>query len=118
MNRWAKRGGVRASIYGAERCAADRAGYCWGESTSRWDGGVKKNGRQSIGKSRGGWTTKKPLMVKSTEEPIVFSLSAGNRDDATEGRWVLESIEPIERRAALLMDQAYADSQDPTTRFV
>ena len=73
--------------------------------------GVLKKGRQGIGKSRGGWTTKKPLMVTSTEEPIIFRLSAGNGDDATEGRWVLESIGAIERSAALLMDQAYADSK-------
>jgi transposase len=45
----------------------------------------------------------------------VFSLSAGNADDATEGRWLLEGIGPIERTAALLMDKAYANQQ---TRYL
>ena len=32
--------------------------------------GVLKKGSQGIGKSRGGWTTKIHLMVKSNEEPL------------------------------------------------
>jgi transposase len=66
---------------------------------------------QAIGKSRAGWTTKIHLLTKTNREPIAISLSAGNADDATEGRWLLEGIGPIEHTAALLMDKAYSNTE-------
>ena len=50
---------------------------------------VKKNGPQSIGKSRGGWTTKIHMVAADARTAITFSLSPGQAHDAPEGRKLL-----------------------------
>jgi transposase len=48
-------------------------------------------------------------MAASDEWAVTFRLPGGNTEDAGEYRVLLEEAVPIERPAAVLMDQAYAD---------
>jgi len=67
-----------------------------------------KKGQQSIGKSRGGWTTKIHAVVADTNLPIVHHLSPGSAADDPEGQKLMEQV-PTEmgRGKLLLMDKAY-----------
>jgi transposase len=87
------------------------------KSPPRWHGSVKKNGPQAIGKTRGGWTTKIHMVCQTNREPVACSLSAGNKDDASEGRLLLDSIGKIREIGSipLMMDRAYEDWK---TRFL
>ena len=69
--------------------------------------GALKNGPQSIGKSRGGWTTKIHMVSADARTAITFSLSAGNDHDAPQGRLLLEDLGPMPQGLPLLMDKAY-----------
>ena len=66
--------------------------------------GGLKNGPQSIGRSRGGLTTKLHLLALDERWAWSFSLSAGHRHDAPEER----SEAP---EASETMDRAYEDDQ-------
>ena len=73
--------------------------------------GVRKsNGKQSIGRSKGGLTTKLHLCCASERYAFVFHLSAGNCHDAPQGRKLIETIYS-EDNHALLMDRAYEDNK-------
>ena len=50
----------------------------------------KKNGPQSIGKSRGGWNTKIRMVSASDRQAMIFRLSGGNAHDTPEGHALLE----------------------------
>ena len=69
----------------------------------------KKNQKQSIGRSKGGLTTKLHLCCTSSC-PVVFRLSPGNAHDAPEGRKLIESIYS-KNNNYLLMDRAYEDDK-------
>jgi hypothetical protein len=73
----------------------------------RRHGGVKKNGPQSIGRSRGGWTTKIHMVSANARTAITFCLSAGQAHDAPERRKLLTALGPANRRLHLIMDRAY-----------
>ena len=78
------------------------------QGTSRWDGSSKKGGPQSIGKSRGGWTTKIHLVAAGPDCPLIFHLSPGNAHDGPEGRKLIERLrELLAPGCKLLMDKAY-----------
>ena len=117
MNRWAKNG-VLDQVFeqlavGADRTHPDRslrAGFDFGQGASGWHGGVKKNGPQAIGKSRGGWTTKIHLVAANARTAITFALSPGNAHDAPLGRALLEELGPMPDGLPLLMDKAYEDN--------
>ena len=72
---------------------------------------VKKNGPQSIGKSRGGWTTKVHLVAADARTAVAFSLSPGEAHDAPEGRELLQALGPMPGSIPLVMDRAYEDNQ-------
>ena len=72
----------------------------------------KKNQKQSIGRSKGGLTTKLQLCCTSSC-PVVFRLSPGNSHDAPEGRKLIESIYS-KNNNYLLMDRAYEDDKTLT----
>lgn len=74
----------------------------------------KKSGKQSIGKSRGGWSTKIHMISIDSCRAYAFSLSPGNSHDAPEGRLLLEIAGKHREHPFLLMDRAY---QDDKTRF-
>ncbi|MEZ5664699.1 MAG: IS5 family transposase [Burkholderiaceae bacterium] len=73
--------------------------------------GALKNGPQSIGKSRGGWTTKVHLVAADARTAVTFSLSPGQAHDAPEGRRLLQSLGPTSRPIHLLMDRAYEGNE-------
>jgi len=74
-------------------------------------GALKKNGPQSIGKSRGGWTTKIHLVAADARTAVTFSLSPGQAHDAPAGRALLSRLGPPDRPLHLLMDRAYEGNE-------
>ena len=74
-------------------------------------GALKKNGPQSIGKSRGGWTTKIHLVAADARTAVTFSLSPGQAHDAPAGRALLSRLGPPDRPLHLLMDRAYKGNE-------
>ena len=95
----------------ADRAPQDRSGVArhHRQGSSRRDGGVKKNGR-SIGKSRGGWTTKLHMVAADARTAVAFSLSPGQAHDAPEGRRLLSRLGRRDGNPALVMDRAYEDN--------
>lgn len=74
-------------------------------------GTLKKNGVQSIGKSRAGWTTKIHMLCYSATHAVTFALSAGNDHDALPGRELLTRSGQLKHKLYLLMDRAYKGDQ-------
>ena len=72
---------------------------------------LKKNGPQSIGKSRGGWTTKIHMVASDARTAITFSLSPGQAHDAPEGRKLLNRLGSQVQNPYLLMDRAYEGNE-------
>src|SRR6202521_1568274 len=69
--------------------------------------GLKKNGEQAIGRSRGGLTTKIHALVDALGNPVELMLTPGQAHDLTCAESLLEAADP----GALLGDKAYdADS--------
>ena len=108
------RPGIRASATRTDRAHqagghVDRQHHR--KSTSRRNGGAKKNGPQSIGRSRGGWTTKIHMVAADDRTAIVFSLSPGQAHDAPEGRKLLNRLGQQPDNPSLIMDRAYEGDQ-------
>ena len=81
---------------------------------------AKKNGTQSIGRSKGGLTTKIHMMSANERIAVEFILSPGQAHDAPQGRLLLETVgtqkyEHNYTSVPLLMDRAYEDDE---TRYV
>jgi transposase len=101
---------LREIADGADRAHQDRSvrsGLDLGEGPSGRHGGSKKNGPQSIGKSRGGWNTKIHMVAADARTAITFALSPGNAHDAPEGRELLRDLGPMPEGLPMLMDKAY-----------
>src|ERR1700675_646915 len=107
------RPGVREAATGADRAHQDR-GVCarldFGEGAPRRHRRVKKNGPQSIGKSRGGWTTKIHMVAADARTAITFALSPGNSHDAPEGRELLRDLGSFPGMP-VIMDRAYEGNE-------
>jgi transposase len=106
--------GLREAAVGADRAhqdRGDRAGLDLGEGASGRHGGVKKNGPQAIGKSRGGWNTKIHLVAADARTAITFALSPGHAHDAPEGRELLRELGAMPEGLPLLMDRAYEGNE-------
>ena len=71
------------------------------------NGCFKTSGEQSIGRSRGGITTKIHMVTASDRAVVGFSLSGGQARDAPEGIALLEEIQRAQEQKYLLMDRAY-----------
>jgi hypothetical protein len=67
------------------RAGSAFSGFDGSQGTSRCARDVKKNGKQAIGKSRGGWNTKINVFVAEDRVVVGFSLSPGNAVDAGGG---------------------------------
>ncbi len=83
-------------------------------------GALKKNGVQSIGRSKGGLTTKVHMLAANEKTAIEFTLSAGQSHDAPQGRLLLETVGTQKYKynyssVPLLMDRAYEDDE---TRYI
>ncbi len=133
MNRWSKKGVLDRVFEQLQRDRIVRIKVeAFGlDSTSvkvHPDGtGARKNGPQSIGKSRGGWNTKIHMVAADARTAVAFTLSSGNAHDAPEGRKLLSALDPntlddlntLEKPAdnpAMIMDRAYED--DATLQLV
>ncbi len=106
--------GVRTPSTRADSAHQYRGGFggqhdCQG--ASRWHGRVKKNGPQSIGKSRGGWTTKIHMVAADARTALMFFLSAGQAHDAPEGRKLLNRLGPQRENLSIVMDRAYEGNE-------
>jgi transposase len=105
---------VRGTSALAGRTHQDRSGFAGlheHQGASGWHGGFKKNGPQSIGKSRGGWNTKIHMVAADARTAITFSLSPGQAHDAPEGRALLSRLGAPSRPLHLLMDRAYEGNE-------
>ena len=69
--------------------------------------GAQKNGPQTFGRSRGGWSTRLHLVAAYARNVITWSLTPGQAGDAPEGRQLIGGMGPHHGRVALLMDSAY-----------
>lgn len=69
--------------------------------------GFKKLGKQSIGKSKGGWNTKLHVVSANDKVIVEMHLSGGQRNDGPEGRVSLEAIGKRFEGVPVLMDRAY-----------
>ena len=80
---------------------------------SRWHWRIKKNGPQSIGRSRGGLTTKIHLVAANERTALCFSLSSGQAADGPEGRKLLEGWKQAkpETLKSVIMDRAYEGNE-------
>ena len=68
-------------------------------------GAAPKNGPQSMGKSRGGWSTKIDLLAAEACTAVKFSLSPGEAGDAPHGRKLLPTGGLSSHQ--VMMDRAY-----------
>jgi len=101
---------VRKATGGADR-SHQAGGSVFGldldQGASGRDWGSKKNGPQSIGKSRGGWNTKIHMVAADARTAITFALSPGNAHDAPQGRELLWQLPRMPEGLPMLMDRAY-----------
>ena len=100
--------GVRTPSTRADSAHQYRGGFggqhdCQG--ASRWHGRVKKNGPQSIGKSRGGWTTKIHMVAADARTALIQA------HDAPEGRKLLNRLGPQRENLSIVMDRAYEGNE-------
>ena len=124
MNRWSRERSARPSVRTAS-AEGDREGHHRGgftgqhlrQGASRRHGCGQKNGPQSIGKSRGGWTTKLHMVAADDRTPIAFSLSPGQAHDGPEGRKLLDRLGPQQGNPPLVMDRAYSGDQTRRLAF-
>ena len=70
-------------------------------------GRAQKKGRPAIGRSRGGWTTKRHALVANERTALILALSPGQAGDAPWGRTLLRQLGPQSGQPALIMDRAY-----------
>ena len=67
----------------------------------------EENGPQSIGRSRGGLTTKIHTVAADERTPVIFSLSGGQAHDAPIGRKLLERLGLQSGSPSVVMYRAY-----------
>ena len=90
---------------------SDMPGQHKRQGAPAWDWGFKKSGPQSIGRSKGGLTTKIHMVTASDRAAVSFSLSPGNAADAPEGRKLLSSTPQNAARRHIIMDRAYEGNE-------
>jgi len=78
----------------------------------------KKNGEQATGKTRGGWNTKIHVLADGDTVIAGFLLTGGNDPDAAAGRLLLETLDPREITADMVMARAYSDDWTRMTAWV
>jgi len=75
----------------------------------------KKSGKQAIGRSKGGLTTKIHLMSANDRTALDFIISEGQLHDAPQGRLLMETVGKLKSAISLVMDKAY---EDDYTRYI
>ena len=98
MNRWVRNGVLDRILKGLAQegitnLETDVVGIDSTIVKAHPDGtGTPKGGPQSIGKSRGGWTTKIHMVAADDRTAITLSLSPGQAHDAPTGRELLKGV--------------------------
>src|SRR5579863_6374491 len=117
MNRWSKSGAMDRVFEKLQleqivriRIEAFSLDSTSGKGEPDGNGALKKNGPQSIGKSRGGWTTKIHMVAADARTAITFALSPGNAHDAPEGRELLRDLGSFPGMP-VIMDRAYEGNE-------
>ena len=116
MNRWSKKGVLDRVFEQLQRDQIVRIGVealgldSTGVKVHPDGTGARKNGPQSIGKSRGGWNTKIHVVAADARTAVAFTLSPGNAHDAPEGRRLLNQLEKPANNPAMIMDRACEDN--------
>jgi transposase len=85
------------------------------EGTPRRLRSFKKRGKQAIGRSRGGLTTKIHMVTASAKFAVSFSLSSGLANDSPQGMKLLHFTPKVTDKQFILMDRAYAGKRLRTT---
>jgi hypothetical protein len=73
----------------------------------------KKRGKQSIGKSKGGWNTKFHVVSADDKVIVEMHLSGGECHDGPEGRVSIEAVGEKIPGVPILMDRAYEGGRNP-----
>lgn len=108
--KWRTGAGIRGTAAGGDhrnQGGKRLHGQHHGKSAPGWDGCFKASGRQSIGRSRGGLTTKIHMITASDRAAVDFSLSGGQVHDAPQGIALRKKIRREKEQKYLLMDRAY-----------
>ena len=112
--------GRQGSLEGALRPALRRRGFRRGLSRQHDSAGAptcgrgtKKNGQQSIGRSRGGLSTKIHAAVDGLGNLARFRLTGGQRHDITEAENLIEDMQNV---GAVVADKAF-DAASLLTRI-
>ena len=114
MNRWSKNG-VLKRVFEAlqiENIIRIKVETVCLDSTSvkvhpNGTGALKKTGKQAIGRSRGGLTTKIHMVTATDRSAVSFSLSGGEANDSPEGIALLDRTTRSPEQKYILMDSAY-----------
>ena len=75
----------------------------------------KKSGKQCIGRSKGGLTTKLHFISSNAKTALEFTLSAGQAHDAPQGRILMDTLGKRKYAIPLIMDRGY---EDDYTRYI
>ena len=70
--------------------------------------GALKNGKQSLGQSSGGWTTKRHRIAAAAPTGVACCVSPGDPHDAPGGRGRMQPSGPVKQPIALVMERAFA----------
>lgn len=73
--------------------------------------GAEKNGPRSIGRWRGGWTTKIHMAAADARRAVTLSLSPDQHHDAPAGRELMRRLPRAETQLARIMDRAYQGNE-------
>ena len=113
-DRWSKNGvlqrvseGFADGRYRQDQNGKRVPGQHYSEGAPGRNGCFKAYGRQSIGRSRGGLTTKIHMVTASDRAVVGFSLSGGQAHDVPEGIALLSGLSRAEEQKYLLMGRAY-----------
>ena len=85
----------------------DLPGQHIGKGSSQRDRCFKKRGKQAIGRSRGGLTTKIHMVTATDRSAVSFALSGGEAHDSPEGLALLDKIIRVPEQKYILIDKAY-----------
>jgi transposase len=77
------------------------------QGSSKCSRSPKKKGKQSIGKSNGGWNTKLHLVPANDKVIVEMHLSGGECHDAPQGRISIDAVGEKFPGVPMLMDRAY-----------
>ena len=98
---------VASGEHYSHKSRGDLPGQHIGKGSSRRDRRFKKRGKQAIGRSRGGLTTKIHMVTATDRSAVSFALSGGEAHDSPEGTALLDKIIRVPEQKYILMDKAY-----------